>query len=277
MGTTRLKFTTEYTIRDCPYDPWYTISVDVEHPQTITKRQFEIQTEVYTGPLDLLIDLIERRKLLVNDISLASVTDDYMQHVAKLEKHSLRDVADFIVLAATLLLLKSKSLLPILELTEVEEEGIDQLESRLKRYQIFRNAGKIIESIFGKRVSYERPYVPDRTPLFVPDRYAQVDALKTAIASVIENLPKKVEKPKVQVRKVVSLEEMIENLKSRIEKQISFKFKDFTGSAAERSTIIVGFLAVLEMVKQGGVLAKQGAHFSDIEIEREATTAPRYY
>ena len=242
----------------------------------VTKQQFEIQTEVYTGPLDLLIDLIERRKLLVNDISLASVTDDYMQYVAKLEQHSLRDVADFIVLAATLLLLKSKSLLPVLELSEAEEEGIGQLEERLKHYQIFRNAGKIIESIFGKKVAYERPYVIDRTPLFIPDKYTALGELNAAITAVIQNLPKKVEKPKVQVRKVISLEEMIENLKARVERQISFTFKDFTGNAQERTTIIVGFLAVLEMVKQGGVLVQQAAHYSDIEIERESTGAPRY-
>jgi len=250
--------------------------VDVEHPQT-TRRQFEIQTEVYSGPLDLLIELIERRKLLVNDISLASVTDDYMRYVATLEQHSLRDVADFIILAATLLLLKSKSLLPVLELTEAEEEGIDQLEARLRRYQIYRNAGKIIESIFGKAIGHERPYVIDRTPLFLPDKYAQVDVLKNALASVIQNLPKKVEKPKVQVRKVVSLEEMIDNLKARIEKQISFNFNDFTGNSGERTTIIVGFLAVLEMVKQGGILVRQVTRFTDIEIERESSSAPRYY
>lgn len=250
--------------------------MDEAQPQ-IQKQQFEIQTQVYTGPLDLLIDLIERRKLLVNDISLASVTDDYMQYVAKLEQHSLRDVADFIVLAATLLLLKSKSLLPVLELTEAEEEGIDQLEARLKYYQIYRSAGKIIESLFGKQTRYERPYVIDRSPVFLPDKYAQVDALKTAIAGVIQNLPKKVEKPKVQVKKVISLEEMIENLKTRIEQQISFKFKEFTGDSKERTIIIVGFLAVLEMVKQGGVLVRQATHFTDIEIEREGTATPKYY
>lgn len=251
--------------------------MDVEHPQnTVTGNQFHIQTEVYTGPLDLLIDLIERRKLLVNDISLASVTDDYMKYVTTQSAHSLRDFADFIVLAATLLLLKSKSLLPILELTEEEEGSVEELEARLKFYQIFRNAGKIIESIFGKNILHERPYVADRTPLFLPDRFTAIDPLKMAISSVIQNLPKKVEKPKVQVRKIVSLEDMMLNLQNRIEKQFTFKFKDFAGSAAERSTVIVGFLAVLEMVKQGMILVTQSTRFTDIEIERNGSSVPKY-
>jgi segregation and condensation protein A len=200
-----------------------------------------------------------------------------MQYVAQLEKHSLHDVADFIVLAATLLLLKSKSLLPILELTEAEEENVENLESRLRHYQIFRNAGKVIERLFGTQVRYEKRYIPDREPLFTPDKYADISALQSAMRDVLANLPKKVEKPKVNVRKVISLEEMIDRLKDRIEKQLSFTFKELTGNAPERTTVIVGFLAVLEMVKQGGVLVRQAARFTDIEIEREVTGTPRYF
>lgn len=254
--------------------------MDGEHVETastpIVSTSFKIQTDVYSGPLDLLIDLIEKRKLLINDISLASVTDDYMAYVAQFEKNPLREMADFIVLASTLLLLKSKSLLPVLELTNEEEETLESLERRLRYYQIFRNAGKIIETIFGKRVSFEKRFVPDQNPLFIPDKYATVDALRLAMTDVVKNLPKKVEKPKVQVRTVVSLETMIDRLRERIEKQLTFKFKDFHGDSKERGTIIVGFLAVLEMVKQGIVLVRQSARFNDIEIEREGSSVPKY-
>lgn len=237
---------------------------------------FHIKTDAFSGPLDLLIELIERRKFLVNDISIASVTDDYMAYVAQFEKNPLREVADFIVLASTLLLLKSKSLLPVLELTETEEESIESLGKRLKLYQIFRNAGKTIASVFGVRRSYEKRFVPDKNPLFITDAYTAVAPLHQALSDVINNLPKKVEKPKVQVKTVVSLETMMSRLKDRIEKQLSFTFKDFTGGAAEKTTIVVGFLAVLEMVKQGSLLVKQSARFHDIEIEREAGSVPRY-
>lgn len=248
-----------------------------DEPVGIPKTQFEIQTEVYAGPLDLLIDLIEKRKLLVNDISLASVTDEYMQYVARLEQHSLRDVADFIVLASTLLLLKSRSLLPVLELSEAEEESVESLETRLKYYQIFRTAGKLVETTFGKHILHERPFKQDNTPFFLPDSFTTLDALRSAMGSVLQNLPKKIEKPNVKVRKVISLEEVISNLKSRIEKQLTFTFKEFTGASAERSTIIVGFLAILEMVKQENILVTQTGKFSDIAIERNGSDAPRYF
>lgn len=249
--------------------------MDVEQT-TKSTAIFHIKTDVYSGPLDLLIDLIEKRKLLINDISLASVTDDYMAYVARFEKSPLRDMADFIVLASTLLLLKSKSLLPVLELTEVEEETIESLEKRLRYYQLFRSAGKIIESIFGKSMLYERRFIPEKNPLFIVDAYTEILPLKNAIRDVLRNLPKKVEKPKVQVRTVVSLESMIERLKERIERQFSCKFRDFTGGSKERATIIVGFLAVLEMVKQGGILVRQSTHFCEIEIERDGNNTPRY-
>lgn len=248
-----------------------------EEKNQTSDTAFSIQTESYSGPMDLLIDLIEKRRFLVNDISLASVTDDYMQYIAKFENSPLRDMADFIVLASTLLLLKSKSLLPVLELTDAEEETVESLEERLKYYQIFRNAGKVIESIFGKNLAHERRFIPDQTPLFLPDSYTSLDPLRSAISDVINNLPKKVEKPKVKVRTVVSLESMIEQLKHRIEKQFMFKFKEFTGNGAERSSVIVGFLAVLEMVKQGSVLVRQSARFHDIEIEREMSSVPKYH
>jgi len=250
--------------------------VDVEHPQT-TNNVFSIQTESYSGPLDLLIDLIEKRKFLVNDISITAVTDDYMQYVARFEKNPLRDMAEFLVLASTLLLLKSKSLLPVLELTEAEEESVESLEKRLKLYQIYRNAGKTLSSLFGTKVQHEKSFVPDKTPLFITDKYTEVDMLHAALANVINNLPKKVEKPKVQVKKVVSLETMMGRLKERIERQMRCSFTDFTGGSKEKATVVVGFLAVLEMVKQGGVMVNQSARFTEIQIERESKSAPVYH
>ena len=83
---------------------------------------FSIKTHVFEGPLELLIELCEKRKLLINDISLAEVTDEYIRRVSEMQEKSLPNTAQFIGLAATLLLIKSKSLLPVLELTKEEDE-----------------------------------------------------------------------------------------------------------------------------------------------------------
>jgi chromatin segregation and condensation protein Rec8/ScpA/Scc1 (kleisin family) len=118
--------------------------------------------------------------------------------------------------------------------------------------------------------------VENSEPIFVTDRFTSVPALVTALQSTIERLPKKVFNPTVRVRPVVSLEEMIVKLKDRIEQEFKLRFKDFTGGTAERGTVIVGFLAVLEMIKQGIITANQGAHFDEIEIEREVRQIPSY-
>ncbi len=248
---------------------------DVELPQ-IRQGSFAVETEVYSGPLDLLIDLIEKRKLLINDISLASVTDDYMRYVAALEDGHMDETADFVVLAATLLLIKSKSLLPVLELTENEEEETEHLKDRLRLYQIFRTAGKIVEESFGRCMAGERRFVMNESPIFMTDKYTTTDALASVLSEVIQKLPKPTFKPTVKVRPVMSLEEMIGKLQSRIQQEMSVRFKDFTGDSKERGTIIVGFLAVLEMVKQGLVMVNQSAHFEEIHIERESGSVPKY-
>lgn len=248
---------------------------DVEQPST-QLGTFSIQTEKYSGPLELLLELIEKRKLLINDISLASVTDDYMCYVAAMEQNPLRETAQFVVLASTLLLIKSKSLLPVFDLTESEEESVEDLQNRLKRYQIYRNAGKLLESIFGAHMAYERQYMPPTVPLFVTDIYTETRKLHEAVTDVLTQLPQKPKKPRVQVQKIISLEEMIENLKTRIERQITLRFKDFTGTNKEKTTVIVGFLAVLEMVKQGNIIVRQSSRFEDIEIEREGSDVPKY-
>jgi segregation and condensation protein A len=237
---------------------------------------FAIKTEVFEGPLDLLIDLVEKRKLLINDISLAAVTDEYLAHVSRMQERSLAGTANFIQLAATLLLIKSKSLLPVLELSEEEQGTIDDLEERLRLYQIYRTAAKAISEVFGVRVMHGRGYAPRVKPIFAPDAYATVPELNAAIGRVIAELPKEERKPKVALKNVMSLEEMIDRLHARIESSFRLRFSDLIGPEKERTTVIVGFLAILESVKQGRVLVAQAGRFSDIEIEHGGVSAPRY-
>jgi len=237
---------------------------------------FSVKTEVFEGPLELLLELIEKRKLLVNDISIASVTDEYMAQVAQLEQQNIKEISQFIALASTLLLIKSRSLLPVLELTKEEEESIDNLEERLKRYQIYRDAGKAVAETFGFNVMYSRSYSKQTEPLFITDSYTEKDTLAAAIWDVIQELPKKVEPPKVRVRKIISLDEMMDTLRERVERQMRLSFKEFTKSS-KKPDVIVGFLAVLEMVKQGSVLVEQAGRFDDIEIKGERKSeVPRY-
>ena len=128
------------------------------------KLDFAIKTAVFEGPLELLLELVDKRKLLINDISLATVTDEYVEYVSAMEEQSLPETARFIALAATLILIKSKSLLPILELTDEETEDIENLAERLKLYQLCRVAGLTLAKSFGSNLMYESTRKPN-TPL----------------------------------------------------------------------------------------------------------------
>ena len=242
-----------------------------------TPLAFSFKSNVFEGPLELLIELVEKRKLLINDISLAEVTDEYIRQVSDMQEKSLPHTALFLQLAATLLLIKSKSLLPVLELTKEEEATIDDLEGRLRIYQIYRDAGASLSSIFGENVLYAPKFVTPKDPLFLPDQWCTLPALHDALRDVIANLPKKEVKPKVQVKQTISLEDMMISLQKRIETQLKTKFSDLRAEAGEHKTVIVGFLAILELVKQGNVLVTQLGRFDDIEIELEQRSTPRYY
>lgn len=242
-----------------------------------TALDFSFKSNVFEGPLELLIELVEKRKLLINDISLAEVTDEYIKQVNDMQEKSLPHTTQFVQLAATLLLIKSKSLLPVLELSKEEEVMIDDLEDRLRKYQIYREAGVHLASIFGTSVLYSPRFVTPKDTLFLPDDFCNSDSLHEAMRNVLQNLPQKEVKPKVKVKQTISLEEMMQNLQKRIETQIRTKFSQIRAEAPEHKTVIVGFLAILELVKQGNVLVTQISRFEDIEIELEQGNTPRYY
>jgi len=243
----------------------------------VDAAQFSIKTAVFEGPLELLLELVEKRKLLINDISLASVTDEYMAEVAKMQEASLPYTAAFVQLAATLLLIKSKSLLPVLQLTGDEEEAIEDLEERLQLYKIYRDAAAVVTGCFGTTILAERQYVVSTKPLFTLDTFTELDALQTAMVGVLSNLPIKEVKPRVQVRPTISLEQMIERLHKRIEVARSTTLRELLAGDIEPKTMIVGFLAILESVKQGSILVAQIERFEDITIERDGLSAPKYY
>src|ERR1035437_2753511 len=109
---------------------------------------FTIKTQSFEGPLDLLLDLIEKRKLFINDISLAQVTDDFISHIKQGTGVSMGESAHFILVASTLLLIKSKSLLPDLNLTDEEQGDISDLERRLKMYKCIKEASVHVRRLF---------------------------------------------------------------------------------------------------------------------------------
>jgi len=237
---------------------------------------YKVKTEVFEGPLDLLLSLIEKRKLFINDISLSKVTDDYISHVQNLADYSIPDRANFIVIASTLLLIKSKSLLPTLNLTGEEEGSIEDLEKRLKEYQRIKELSVHIKEMFGRNIIYPKNQNKNIVPVFSPEEGMTVAGIFASIKEVLKSIPKKEILPQAMVKKVISLEEMITDLTHRIKSSIKMSFKEFAGNQEHKVNIIVSFLAMLELVKQGIIDVTQNDQYGDINMETQEVGVPRY-
>lgn len=240
-------------------------------------ERYKIKTEIFEGPLDLLLSLIEKRKLFINDISLAKIADDYIEYIKNSGDFSIRNSSDFVLVASTLILIKSKSLLPTLNLTLEEEQSIEDLEDRLKEYKKIKELSIHVSERFGKNNIYPRNEKKDFTPIFSPDTKITSQNMFGLIVEIITKLPKKEIIPKGMVRKVVSLEKVINDLTNRIKANFKMSFRDFSGgSKAEKINVVVSFLAMLELVKQGIVDVKQQKNFDDIDIENMEVGVPHY-
>ncbi len=238
---------------------------------------FTIKTQSFEGPLDLLLDLIEKRKLFISDISLAQVTDDFITHVKQIDNIPISESAHFILIASTLLLIKSKSLLPDLALTEEEQGDIQSLETRLKIYKRIKEASNNVKELFGKEMIFEQSQSRPVVPVFMPDSEFTLEKALYLLKDLINRLPRKENLPKHMVSKVISLEDMIGTLTSRITKHLRMSFKEFTREhKADRVNVIVSFLAMLELVKGGLLHVSQNSTFGDIHMETKDVGVPRY-
>src|SRR3989339_861893 len=226
---------------------------------------FQVKTQTFEGPLDLLLSLIEKRKLLINEITLSQIAYDYLIYVRSISDMPLKDTAQFLLVASTLVLIKSRSLLPTLALTTEEERSIGDLERRLKLYERYRALSVGLKDRFGKTMLFPRREGGATVPVFAPDAETAVPSIRTAVAGVIARFPKAIVLPKIVVQKIMSIEDMMERLRDRVSSALKMSFKDFVGkTATEKKEVIVGFLALLELMREGVIDAVQHARFDDI-------------
>lgn len=231
---------------------------------------YTVKTDVFEGPLELLLQLVEKRKLFINDISLAEVADDYVSYIREHEEFPLGDAASFVYIASVLVLIKSHSLLPDLEVTEEEEGSMEDLERRLKAYKRFKDISQQVSTLLrAKEAIYPRVHVSKHlSPVFTPDKHITKASMYEAVLSSMKKVPRPEKHEKRTLRTVVSIEEMIDRLTTRISRGISGTFSEFSNiDKGERITVVVSFLAVLELVKQGAVIVRQEQVFSDIYLE----------
>lgn len=227
---------------------------------------YTLKIAQFEGPFDTLLDLIEREKLSINEIALAHVADGFFQYV-KTEAVAHEEFAAFLVVASTLMLIKSRSLLPGFHITKEEEKSIQELEERLEIYKRIR----AFTTLLGERVRrgermFSRPAFAEERPAFIPPSLLSLDDLKKALGQIVARMPKPEELPQTRVGRVVSLEETIAVIETRVQSALETTFQQMTDAAKEKIDIIMNFLALLELLKRGVVHIEQKTPFGAMVV-----------
>lgn len=231
--------------------------------------------EKFSGPLGLLLSLIESEEMDITEIALAKIADQYVAYIRSASNIDPEELADFLVVAAKLLYIKSKALLPYL-FSAAEEEEIDDLEKQLRMYKEFVTAsGKIKEQIAKKSFLFLPPLIKNRRgqfnlPVFSPPAKLTISLLHEQLGRIIEGLKKQqeVKLPEARLEPKISIEEKINLIKKLLLDKIRVNFSKFLATAKSKTEVIVSFLAVLELAKQKELYFDQAELFSEIHISR---------
>lgn len=228
---------------------------------------YSILLPVYEGPLDLLLDLIERAELDITKVSLATVTDQYLAYLRQLQERDLGELASFLVIAARLLQIKSEALLPRPPVREPgEEDPGDALARQLIAYKRYKQvAVQLAERTDAHLRTFLRvappPVVEPKLDLRGVDRFSLRQAMLDVLAAArSEDLTQTITAPKVRIRDKIAL------IFEAIRTGGRASFRELLRRARSRLEIVVSFLAVLELVKQRKVQADQERLFGDITI-----------
>lgn len=227
---------------------------------------YQIKSEQFEGPLDLLLQLIEGEKLDITSISLSKITDQYVARLREIEEKRPEDFADFLYIAARLLYLKSRTLLPYLH---AEEEEAIPLELQLKIYREFYEASKKINSIIlKKKISYFREKPAPIKGLFIPPKNVSVKKLAKIFSDILNFLEPIVNIPRAALKRVVSIKEKIGQIIKMVETSLTVGFKDIIKSSKSKTEIVVGFLAMLQLVKDQVIDVEQKKLFDEITLKK---------
>jgi len=266
----------------------------------MNRETYELKLEQFSGPIEKLLELIEEKKLEITELSLAEVTADFLQYITRINADSNppstllpsagtcdadkrgyievepRLLADFIVIASQLLLIKSKALLPNLRLTEEEEKDIKDLQNRLHFYQQFKPAMGYLKKLWEQNnISISRPLFFGRPAFFYPAENIKIEELYKAINKIFEVF-NEISKSEVIKSSLISLEEKIEEVLKRLNADScglnadSPRKIDF-GELVDgkpRSEIVVLFLALLHLLANQLIRVEQKQRFENIMITK---------
>lgn len=228
---------------------------------------YNVKLEKFEGPMELLLELIEKEKMNITELSLAGVADEYLEYIRNNDNIHLEHLAEFLSVASKLILIKSRTLLPTLKFADDEEAEIKDLTYQLEQYKKFKEAAKNIENFSrSKRACYSRIGFLGVKSIFYPPENLNVFDLKKNFLKVLSEIPIIEKLQEEIVAEVVTLEERINDLEQNIRRKVETSFSDLISGAREKIDVIISFLAVLEMVKQRMISVEQDKLFEDIKL-----------
>lgn len=232
----------------------------------------DIKLEKFEGPLYLLVHLVEQEKMDVTQISLARIADQYIEYIqTSVDRIGAEEIADFLVIAGRLLLIKSKALLPYI--FPEDEEEIVEFEGQLKIYKEYLEATKIIEAMLGeKKFMFVREW-SRRAPIlrdvvFAAPKGVTAPLMRDIFASVIDRLQPAEKLEEASIDHHISIEDRILLIKKMVLDRVRVSFSKVMEGAKNKTEVIVSFLAMLEMTRQREVVIEQGEMFGEIFIEK---------
>jgi segregation and condensation protein A len=227
-----------------------------------------IKLERFEGPLDLLLHLIKRDEIDIYDIPIAHITQQYLRYLELMRQLDLEVAGDFLVMAATLMRIKSKMLLPLPAVGEEEVPGDprEELVQRLVEYRQFKEAASTLKDREAeRRLVFERGMLPGEDdagplPLARVSLFDLLDALNHVLSRVPEPTSYEIE------AETFAVEDKMELLTATLRRRGRLSFEELLAGCRSRSEMVVTFIALLELIKLGAALVVQHATFGDITI-----------
>ncbi|MGN0350972.1 MAG: segregation and condensation protein A [Roseburia sp.] len=240
-----------------------------------------IKLQVFEGPLDLLLHLLEKNKVNIYDIPIVEITNQYMEYIAEMKRQDLNVMSEFLVMAATLIDIKSRMLLPKKETEEEEEEDPRaELVQQLLEYKMYKCMAYELRDrqVDAQRILFKEPTIPEEVsayeePVNLEELVSGMTLAKLndIFKSIMKKQVDKVDPIRSKFGKIekeeVSLSDKMQYLEEYCHTHQNFSFRSLLEAQASKMEIIVTFLAILELMKMGKIFISQEYTFDDIKIQ----------
>ena len=239
-----------------------------------------VKLQVFEGPLDLLLHLIDKNTIDIYDIPIVEITNQYMDYIRAMEKEDLNVMSEFLVMAATLLDIKCKMLLPREEQEEEEEDPRQELVEQLLEYKMYKYMSYELRDreLEGEQVLYKEPTIPEEVQSYVKPVDLEellgdltLAKLNRIFQDVMKRQVEKIDPVRSKFGKIekeeVTLPEKLDYVSAYARTHNRFRFRELLSRQKSKTQLVVTFLAILQLMKEGTITIRQEQPFEDIMID----------